>query len=103
MPSNDNDDLTPPSSLLSTSDAHGRAALLLVESLIHGLCEAAMLDAGQAVEIAERAVSVQLDQAKEADGAGAPMWRSHALLQAIVASLRTDHRDGPPTPPRLVS
>lgn len=103
MPTNDNDDFTPPGSLLSTSDAHGRAALLLVESLIHGLCEAAMLDAGQAVEIAERAVSVQLDQAKEADGAGAPMWRSHALLQAIVASLRTDHRDGPPTPPRLVS
>ena len=103
MSTNDNDDFASPGSVPSTCDAHGHAALLLVESLIHGLCEASTLSAGQAVEIAERAVSVQFDQAKEADGSGAPMWRSHALLQAIVASLRTDYQDAPPTPPRLVS
>ena len=77
-------------------DAHGQAALLLVESLIHGLCEESVLSADEAVEIAERAVSVQSDHAESADGAAAPMWRSHALLSSIAASLRTDSTDIPP-------
>jgi hypothetical protein len=82
-------------------DAHGQAALLLTESLIHGLCENATLSADQAVEIVERALDVQLERAEAADGAGAPMWRSHALLASIAASLRTDCKDAR-TPPRLV-
>ena len=86
---------------LSPSDPHGRAALLLVESLIHGLCENAMLSVGQAVEITERAIDVQSDQAEAADGAGAPLWRSHALLSSIAASLRIDVEGGP-TPSRVV-
>lgn len=101
MPTNDNDpapqDAFPPS-----SDAHGQAALLLVESLLHGLCEKSTLSCGEAVEIAERAVEVQFEQAEAADGAGAPLWRSHALLSAITVSLRADASGGPPTP-RLVS
>ena len=72
------------------ADDHGRAALLLVESLIHGLCEKAVLSAAEGIEIAERALDVQAEQAEVADGAGAPMWRSHALLLAITESLRTD-------------
>lgn len=83
---------------LSASDAHGKAALLLVESLIHGLCENTVLSAEAAVEVAERAVDVQFDQAEAADGAGAPLWRSHALLSFIAASLRTDGGDGPTQP-----
>ncbi len=71
-------------------DPHGHAALLLVESLIHGLCETATLTTGQAVEIADRAIDVQRDQAEAADGAGAPLWRSHTLLIDIAASLRID-------------
>ena len=83
-------------------DAHGQAALLLVESLIHGLCEKAILSTSEAIEIAERALEVQFDQAEAADGAGAPLWRSHALLSAIVESLRSDDKGGP-APPRLVT
>lgn len=75
--------------------------MLLVESLIHGLCENATLSNAAAIEIAERAISVQFDQAEEADGAGAPLWQSHALLSSIAASLRIDG-DGTPTPPRPV-
>ena len=100
MPTNDNDPAMSGATLLP-SDPHGHAALLLVESLIHGLCENSMLSAAQAVEITERAVSVQSDQAEAADGAGAPLWRSHALLSSIAASLQIDV-DDTPIPPRLV-
>ncbi|MEO5937812.1 MAG: hypothetical protein ABIQ43_02250 [Sphingomonas sp.] len=85
-----------------SSESHGHAALLLVESLIHGLCENSTLSTSQAVEIAERALEVQFDQAEAADGAGAPLWQSHALLSAITESLRSEARDAPPPPPRLV-
>lgn len=47
MPINDND-LTVRGSIPSSSDTHGHAALLLVESLIHGLCEKATLTVGEA-------------------------------------------------------
>lgn len=71
-------------------DPHGQAALLLVESLIHGLCENEILDAHQAIDIAERAGEVQFDQAEAADGDAASMWRSHQLLTAITDSLKVD-------------
>ncbi len=100
MPMNDND-ATMRGTTFPSSDSHGQAALLLVESLIHGLCENATLSNDQAVEITERAVDVQSEQAEAADGAGAPMWRSYELLSAILASLRTDGY-GPPARPRLV-
>jgi hypothetical protein len=97
MPTNDND-----TAAQHASDPHGQAALLLVESLIHGLCENNMLTTAAAIEIVERAVSVQSDLARAADGAGVPMWASHALLSSIAASLRTDDEGGSTTP-RLVT
>ncbi|MBB5713114.1 hypothetical protein FHT02_004377 [Sphingomonas xinjiangensis] len=100
MPTNDNDPAKR-GPTLSSSDPHGHAALLLVESLIHGLCENSTLSVGQAVEITERAISVQFDQAEAADGEGAPLWRSHALLSVIAASLQVDGGDEP-TSPQLV-
>ncbi|QGN54635.1 hypothetical protein [Novosphingobium sp. Gsoil 351] len=72
------------------ADPQGQAALLLVESLIHGLCENGILDLQQVIEIAERALDVQKDVAEAADGDAAPMWRAHQLLTAITASLKVD-------------
>ena len=72
------------------SDAHGQAALLLVESLIHGLCENKTLDTAQAIDIVERAAEVQADQAEMAGGETGPLWRSHQLLTAITKSLKVD-------------
>jgi hypothetical protein len=96
MPTNDNDP-TVQSAMCSPADAHGQAALLLVESLIHGLCEKSALSAREAVEIAERAISVQSDQAEAATAAeeAAVMWRAHALLSSILTSLRIDDIDLP--------
>lgn len=94
MSSNDNDAVgqsAPP-----LAGAHGQAALLLVESLIHGLRENDTLSREEAVAIAERAIDVQRDHAEVADGASAPMWRSHALLSQIATSLRADEKPGPP-------
>ena len=71
-------------------DSHGHASLLLVESLIHGLVERDVISNADAVEIVESADSVQVDVAEAADGHGAPMWKSHALLSSIAESLRQD-------------
>lgn len=100
MASNDNSYLSQDETAVS-ADAHGQAALLLTESLIHGLRQNSTLGPAEAVEIAERAVDVQFDRAEAADGAGASMWQSHALLSSIAASLRTDCGDAP-APPHLV-
>lgn len=99
MPINDNDP-TMRGATIPSCEPFGQAALLLVESLLHGLCEKGLLSNGEAIEIAERAESVQFDRAEAADGAGAPMWRSHAMLSGIAASLRT-HGDGEPPSPGL--
>lgn len=91
MPLNDNDPAHPS----ALPDAEGKAALLLVESLIHGLCESGALTVRQAVAIAERAADVQHDHAEAADGAGASMWRSHGLLGRIATSLGADDTECP--------
>lgn len=76
-------------------DPHGQAALLLVESLIHGLLARSVISVGDAIEIVESADSVQVELAEAADGA--PMWQSHALLSAIAKSLMID--GNAPQPP----
>ncbi|MGI4731137.1 MAG: hypothetical protein ACRYGI_08745 [Janthinobacterium lividum] len=80
-------------------DAHGQAALLLTESLIHGLLARSIISIGDAIEIIGRADEVQVQVAEAADGAGAPMWQSHALLSAIAESLKYDV-DGSSSPLR---
>lgn len=98
MPTNDNapwfSAATPPA-----PDPHGHAALLLVESLIHGLLARSLISVGEAIDIVETADSVQIDMAEAADEAGSLMWKSHTLLAAIMESIRHDV-DGKPSPLR---
>ena len=89
MPTNDNDSATP-GLFPPLPDPHGQAALLLVESLIHGLLARSIISNGDAIDIVEGADSVQVEMAEAADGASAPMLRSHALLSAIAESLKYD-------------
>ena len=102
MPNNDNDlladGLTPP-----MPDPHGQAALLLVESLMHGLLERSVIRVDDAVQIVESAESVQVDVAEAADGAGAPMWRAKGLLSAIGESFKLYGSGGDGAPPPLRS
>ena len=71
MPTNDNEAGAPPPAL-PLPDPHGHAALLLVESLIHGLIERGVLDADDAVEIIGTAENVQGEIAEQADGRCVP-------------------------------
>ena len=79
-----------PASGTPPMDAHGHAALLLVESLVHGLCEKAVLSTREAINITERAASVQLDFSDAATASDASMRHAHSLLLAIAASLQID-------------
>lgn len=71
-------------------DAHGRAALLLVESLIHALIEKSVLTVGEAVEVLEIAVEVNTEIAADQEGTSAMTLKSLHLLEVIGRSLRTD-------------
>lgn len=85
-------DTTPqPRALVAHSpDAHGQAALVLVECLIHGLVERSVLTTVDAIEIVESATDVQADVAEAADGAGPKLWHSHGLLSVMSTSLQHD-------------
>jgi hypothetical protein len=70
-------------------DPHGEAALLLVESLIHGLLMQSVLSVGEAVDIVRTAVEVQNDISDERgdDPGDNP---AHRLLAAIATTLGID-------------
>ena len=71
-------------------DAHGQAALLLVESLVHGLIERELISVADAVEIVDIAAEVQADLGSEPGEAASRPRKSLDLLDAIGSSLRRD-------------
>lgn len=73
----------------ATVDPHGHAALILVESLIHVLKDKGVLTTAELLDVASTAMEVQEDHACEADATAPEMWRAHALLSRIAASLET--------------
>lgn len=75
-----------------TSDANGDAAILLVESLIHGLISKSVISVAEAVEIVEIAADVTTAIAAEADGPHAQAKSSSTVLGEIVKSLKHDMR-----------
>ncbi|ATY33795.1 hypothetical protein [Sphingomonas psychrotolerans] len=70
-------------------DPHGEAALLLVESLIHGLLMRSVLSVGEAVDIVRTAVEVQNDisDQRDDDPGDNP---AHRLLSVIATTLGID-------------
>ncbi len=71
-------------------DAHGRAALLLVESLIHGLGARSALSATEAVEIMEIALEAQDATTLDSSNPTPSMRKASVLISALVRSLSTD-------------
>ena len=71
-------------------DAHGQAAMLLVESLIHGLIARGVIGTQEAIDIVETAAEVKTEVAAELGDSPGTMQRSLALLAAIGASLEHD-------------
>lgn len=86
-PFNDN---AAPTSLPTAPDAHGQAAILLVESLIHGLVARSLLSVAEAIEIVDIAADVKLEIGID-DGEPDPtVAKSKSILEAISVSLSFD-------------
>lgn len=91
MTENTNDnDVYRPVAQAPEPDAHGQAAMLLVESLIHGLVGRSVLSAADAVEIVEVAAEVKADMAIDIGETPEALRRSLNLLTAVSDSLRHD-------------
>jgi hypothetical protein len=71
-------------------DAHGQAALLLAESLIHTLVENATLSNVEAVELIRIAAEVKVEVAVAAHESDGRMQESLALLSKMASSFETD-------------
>lgn len=87
--SNDNQPKRGPGDLREP-DPHGQAAMLLVESLLHGLIARSALSNADALEIVEIAAAVKEEFADEVGDSKPTMERSLALLGAIHQSLSRD-------------
>lgn len=84
--SNDNGDL----SSQFAGDANGQAAMLLVESLMHGLIARDVISVADAVEIVDVAAEVKADQWADPSDPPPSFRKPLELLAAISTSLRRD-------------
>jgi hypothetical protein len=71
-------------------DAHGQAALLLTESLIHMLVDQRILSLDQAVEVIQIAAEVKTEVAAAAGESKVRMNESLALLANMSISFESD-------------
>ena len=71
-------------------DAHGQAAMLLVESLIHGLVSRSVISVEEAIEIVEIAAEVKAEIAIDLGDSPEALHRSLTMLESISSSLRQD-------------
>ena len=91
MPENINDNHAPGHAVARPEpDAHGQAAMLLVESLIHGLIARSVISTGEAIEIVDVAAEVKVEVAAELGDSPETMRHSLALLNSISASLKLE-------------
>ena len=85
-----NHSLNPANDAGTECDAHGQAAMLLVESLLHGLILRDVIAVEDAIEIVDTAAEVKAELVAEAGLSPAVQDKSLAALDAIRASLRQD-------------
>lgn len=78
---------TPPS---PEPDAHGQAALLLAESILHALVETKTLTVDGALSVIETTCEVKHEVAEQAGESEGRMQESLALLKNISASFAVD-------------
>jgi len=90
------EDPTQPSGAPSPAepDAHGQAALLLTESLLHMLVENRGLTNAQAVDVVHTAAVVKVEVAEAAGESRGRMLESLALLALMESSFQAKERDG---------
>lgn len=72
------------------TDPHGRAAMLLSESLIHTLIAQSVLSVADAIEVVDTAVEVQQDAFDHLGDSHGTIQKTIVLLQAVSRSLSHD-------------
>lgn len=73
-----------------SADAHGRAAMLLIESLIHTLIESDLITVADAMEIVGTAIEVTADGAEDGADVSTHHAKTAGLLATIGCSLSRD-------------
>lgn len=71
-------------------DAHGQAALILAESILHMLIETNTFTRSEALQTVRTAAEVKVDVAAEIGESTGRMEQSLALIASIAQSLETD-------------
>lgn len=89
---NDNNPLPTPMAE-QNGEPHGRVAMLLAESLIHGLIARSVLSIADAIEIVGIAAEVLEETSIEKGDTAETLAKSLAILDAIRASLSIDAAD----------
>lgn len=83
-------EITPPCDL----DSHGQAALLLTESLLHGLVDQSIISVADAIEVVDIAAEVKQEMAAHQEEASSMLPRPQQLLAAIKVSLEANRARG---------
>ena len=87
MPDNRPIDLPPPS---GEPDAHGQAALILAESILHALVETKILTTQQALDVVHSAEEIKAEVAALSSESNTRMHESLELLKRIGYSIEKD-------------
>lgn len=87
--SNDNE-FARPMPEFEKPDAHGQAAMLLVESLIHGLIASSIIQISDAIDVVTVAINVKMEIAADLGENQDLMDKSLQILTAIRKSLCND-------------
>lgn len=88
-PAHDND-ATLPTAKSGEPDAHGQAAMLLVESLLHALIAQSVLKLEEAIDLVGVAIDAKIEIAADLGNSDDTRDRSLALLTAIHQTLSHD-------------
>lgn len=106
MAADESDPDTRPMALAVEPDAHGQAALLLAESILHALVDTAVLTNAEAVAVVTNATEVKREVAAAAGESIGRMQQSVDLLERMTESFEADGTQQRPATephfPRLV-
>ena len=92
------DTLIAPPAALPEPDAHGQAALLLAESILHALVETKTLSVEEALSVIDTTCEVKIEVAENSGESNKRMRESLRLLQSISASFTADAYQEPAAP-----
>lgn len=90
MAADQSDDRSRPVVVAVEPDAHGQAALLLAESILHALVDTSVLTNAEAVSVVTNASEVKREVAIAAGESAGRMQQSLDLLMRMTASFETD-------------